>query len=426
MKNLKKFLAIAIAVVMMAALSVVVLADADMNGEAGVIGEFTAVEDIEVQDNAVIIYKEITAYNPAECTVNAPEITYTYTIAAGSSGKNVIDAAGIHIATKAGVDPDDVELTNEETGDNTIVWDNTDTLNASSTGVKNVKPLKIDFSDVEWPGAGVYRYEITEAAATYGTSGVVDDTISNTRYLDVYVKDGNPVTADDPDYVIYGYVLSTNDNDIIGDSTATDENSVAAAQKTEGFVALDDLTADSYYTFNFSVSKNLTNDSANLDHQFPFTIELENDDVTGNVLPIMTITAPATQAALVSAPIAGTWTPKIADDGKITYVGIPAGTTVTIHEKNDVTGTTYKVTITGADTNPDAANIYSGSDSANAVINNGATAGAAATANRDVVFTNNLELISPTGVIVRVAPFALILLAGIVLFVIVRRRKVED
>ena len=424
MKNLKKILALAIAVVMIATLGVSVFAAEDMDSEGGVIGEFTALEDLEIQYNAVIIYKEITAYNPETCTVNAPEITYTYTIGAGSSGKNVIDAAGIHVATKAGVDPDDVELTNEETGDNTIVWDNTDTLNASSTGVKNVKPLKIDFSDVEWPGAGVYRYVITETADEYVTSGVVDGTISNTRYLDVYVKDGT--TADAP-YVIYGYVLSTNDNDIVGDSTATDENSVAAAQKTEGFVEVsDDLTADSYYTFNFSVSKNLTNDSANLTHQFPFTIDLANTVVTGDVLPIMTITGNATQTALTSAAIAGTWKPTIADDGIISYVGIPAGTTVTIHETNDVTGTTYKVTITGADTNPAAANIYTGSDSADAVINNGATAGAAATNNCDVVFTNNLELISPTGVIVRIAPFALILLAGVVLFVIVRRRKVED
>ncbi|MBQ2468244.1 MAG: hypothetical protein II503_01045, partial [Clostridia bacterium] len=43
-----------------------------------------------------------------------------------------------------------------------------------------------------------------------------------------------------------------------------------------------------------------------------------------------------------------------------------------------------------------------------------------------IEITTTLDAISPTGVIVRFAPFAIILLAGVALFVIARRRRVED
>ena len=423
MKNLKKILAVVLAMVLMAAMSVTMFAadPADMNGEGGVIGEFTApTQSASAKPTSLKIYKEITAYNPTACTVNAPTMSYTYAITAGSSGKDVIDAAGVHAQTKAGI-ISGVTLSN----DGAIAWTPAETLSAGPDGVKNVKDITIDFSDVEFAGAGVYRYVITETANAYVESGVVDGSSSAVRYLDVYVKDAATAGS----YEIYGYVLFSNDNSIVGDNTATNENNVAAAQKTEGFVDVDTTSAtsaDSYYTFNFSVSKTLTNDNANKTHQFPFTITLANGTVTRNVLPIMTIDGNATQTALTAAPIAGTWSPTIADSASVTYVGIPTGTTVTIKENNDVVGTTYKVTISGADTNPAAANVYSGNDSGNAVITSGATAGAAATANKDVSFNNNFELISPTGVILRIAPFAIILLAGIVLFVVARRRRVED
>ena len=61
MKNLKKILALAIAVVMIATLGVSVFAAEDMEGEGGVIGEFTAPdESATAKDKSVTFYKEIT------------------------------------------------------------------------------------------------------------------------------------------------------------------------------------------------------------------------------------------------------------------------------------------------------------------------------------------------------------------------------
>ena len=225
------------------------------------------------------------------------------------------------------------------------------------------------------------------------------------------------------DWAVYGYALFTADEDI---DAKTDPKET---KKTTGFVTHTDgeeaVTADQYYTFNLEVSKTVLNDAytKNTHHKFPFTITLTNSTVTANVLPIMTLSDNASQDALSAAPIAGTWSPEIADGASVTYVGIPAGTTINIKETNDVVGTTYLVTITGADTNPDAANVYYNNDSSEAKVTSGATAGAAATANRAVNFDINLQLISPTGVILRVAPYVLMLAVGVVLLVIARRKR---
>lgn len=444
MKQIRKIGALVLAGAMMLAMSVTALAagEANMTGESGVIGEFTTPDVATVQNDAVIIYKEITAYNPETVTVNAPAVTFNYTITPGSAGKGIYDAsshhnpaANAHAVTKAGVGTP--TITGTAANVITLV-PGTNTFNASVNGTANRFPLTVNFSSINWntdgSGAGVYRYVITETTtkAVKNASGIAEGSGANVLYMDVYVDGSNQ---------IYGYVLFTNNDDI---DARTDDDAAAstAAGKTEGFVgsvadktayAEDTSVADKYYTYNLSVQKTVTNDTYTVTnkHQFPFELTLTNDTVTADVLPIMTINDDtlATQAALSAKAIAGSWTPTIASGGIITYTGIPTGTTVVIREQNDVTGVMYSSSSENADTNAERKDIYTSDWSNTATVNCNATALDKAEQNHTedgagiVIFTNNLLQISPTGVVLRVAPYILMLGAGIFLFLISRRRK---
>ena len=446
MKEFKKIGALVLALVMVLAMSSTAFAtSADTTGEGGRIGEFTSLDTPTTQTDTLVIYKEITAYNPESVTVNAPTITYSYTIGAATvaagttitdnaSRHNQINGAGVTatVAVKAGVGTPTIT--------NISLVPGTNTLNASQYGTANRFPITIDFTSVEWAtagtGAGVYRYVINETtiATDKNAAGIKEGTTPKELFLDVYVDgSGN----------VYGYVLFTNNTTING--LTSEDTAATAAGKVEGFV--DDpantvysdtntSAADKYYTFNLDLTKVVANDdyASSTHHQFPFHVTLDNPTVTAAVLPIMTVGSNATQTALTAAAIgtggtATVWAPTIADGATINYVGIPCGTTITIYETNDVTGVTYKSVSTNADTDAAEKSIGTGEDSNTATINCNATALTAANenhtsaANKVVTFTNTLLQISPTGVALRVAPYAIILVGGVILLVLAKKHR---
>ena len=424
MKNLKKILAVVLVVMMTAALSAAIFAEPAALNDKGIVGDDSGA----ALDKSVVIYKEMTAYNPNGSTVNAPNITYNYVITAGAADAVITDKDGVVVTTKAGVGNPSIT--------SSVAWTSAETVETAADGAHNQKPITIDFSGVTFDAAGVYRYVITESLAegfTYATSGVTDGTITATRYLDVYVRDAQ---TGETGRQIYGYVLFAEIADPHTANSTTDSD-VTAAEKTTGFVpdvgpdGTTQQSADSYYTYDVTITKTLTGDNAMNDHQFPFTVQFENGTITKNIDIIGTAAGTATAADVADGAITDvTVNPKIANGGSAVYTGIPVGTKVTVYETNDVTGATYKssAVVTTAETGDTAAaekNIAP-TQSSNSAIVDSTAANTAASGNKTVAFTNVYELISPTGVIVRIAPFALILLAGVVLFVLVRRRKVED
>ena len=412
MKNLKKIGALLLTIVLVLSLGATAFAaDIGTNGIK------------ETGDKTIVIKKEITAYNPAGSTVNAPSITYYYEIAPGSAGKVITDSEDISATTVAG--PTGATITAS------ITWDAetpADQMTTSSGGTANTKEITVDFSAVTFPAAGVYRYVITETA-DYANTGVVNGN-DHTRYLDVYVKNSENVGT----YEIYGYVCFKHDNNIDGSADAADANQAAKAVKTEGFVANNDeqdaLTTDKYYTYNLTVSKTLVNDTGMNSHQFPFGIAFTGTE-TG-VLPIISGTAEtkptwSAKGAMSSfdTTVDEGATLKIANGKSVTITGIPVGTAVSIVEKNDVTGTTYAVTSAGADTNITTAELVASGSSTTGTIDVAAQI-AGTEADKTVAVTNTLALISPTGVVLRVAPYILMLAGGIVLLALSRKRKSRE
>ncbi len=461
MIKLKKIGAIILAVMMLAVVFAAFADPADVAGD-GVVGDFVN-DEIETQEKSVKLYKEIKVFNPESSTINAPTISYSYTLTPVAAGKEIYDVktahdpnANAHVLTKAGITAG-VKINNGSAGTassatGTVSWTPSDEMTASSDGEKNTKPIEIDFTGVTFTGAGVYRYQITEAATSYTSSGVVEDPdyANHIRYLDVYVKDS---ATNAGSYDIYGYVCFTNNNDIDARDGAT-TNTVAAAGKTEGFVDVDsdddgdysdagDVAADRYYTFNVTVTKVLTGDQAMSTHQFPFKVEFANTTVTANVLPVVsgsgTYTAPTlTAGALTSFEVDGTSETqakqmKIANGGSVTFTGIPAGTTLTIDEYNDVSGTTYITYATGGTTEvaeDDAVNVTWNTWASDVTgwtditaVEETANSNTEASDNVIITFNNKLLTISPTGLVLRYAPYMLILVGGIALLIIAKKHK---
>lgn len=485
MKGLKKISALLLALVLALVMSMTAFAD-PAEFDDGEVGGYTQADTPNLDNKQIKIKKEITAFNPDETLIYGPAITYTYAIAAASGSELVTitddattdhdPAIAVTTTSLAGVT---TGVTMTGTSANTIAWTNADILAASATGTANYKDLTIDFTDVVFTAPGVYRYKITETPASYVTSGVTNGDISDTRYLDVYVMRSstftdlaaNGGTAGKTAYVntdwrIYGYVC------ISPESVASDAGGTTAVTpsttKTDGFVSVaesstgasDGATADQYHTYNLTLGKTLSGDTTMNSHKFPFDATWTAGTATGTFQFIVeedgtasaTKTAQAATTTVNGAAVAadtlykvggadavGTadkdGTPLIANGGTIKYIGIPNGTKVTVTETNDVAGTTYHTTATEKIGTGDATGITwsdgttEGSGSETAVMATSATALYAQSAapaddsNVAIQVTNKLSLISPTGLVLRYAPYMLILIGGIALLLVAKKHK---
>ncbi len=480
MTHLKKLGALLLVLVLVMSISVPAFAEVGLtNGE---VGGYTTADTPTVNDKVVKIEKEITVFNPDEPLVYGPAITYTYTItpAENSELKTITDETStantdvpdhysglaVTVTAQAGITTNVVvnggTVGNATSASGTLAWTNADILDASSSGAANKKTFTVDFSNVVFTEPGVYRYKITETAATYVTSGVIDGNgnTANVRYLDVYVMRSNaydPATITKDDWRVYGYVCTETASDNINPSTT----------KTNGFVnsAASGTNADNYHTYNLTVGKTLSGDTTMNSHPFPFDVAWTAGDATGTfqfaVKPISVSNSTITKGAalsgstLMNTPItADTYypvgsadavgtvgkdgNPAIANGEKFEYVGIPCTTKYTVTETNDVTGTTYSTTAVETIDSTDTDVVWTGGTADKSGDNKTATmdpsdttiypksTAPAADKSAAVQVTNTLAIISPTGVMFRVAPYALMLAAGIVLFALSRKRKAEE
>lgn len=460
MMKMKKIGAIVLAVMMTAICTAAWAADGMTDG---VFGTFTTADTPTLsREKTVNIVKELYSDNANNLNVFAPTISYTYEITADTAGQTIKDAMSTHspaasetTTTKPGV-VKGLEYTK------TISWSPVDTLTKGS----NTRSIVVDFGDVVFSGYGVYRYVITEKpankttsadiAAAYTAAGVTGTDGSHVRYLDVYVKPSSafvPLGGEKTEYVaadwdIYGFVCFANNNSIDATATGTTAPAVEAAVKTNGFVGVDangdgdteddgDTPADTYYTFNVTVSKTLTGDSFSNSHQFPMHIDFTNAAVTaGTKLNAVVSTSGATDYSHSSGEVSALdGLAKIANGGSIEYVGIPCGTQVDVYETNDVTGTTYAATLTVDGTAGTTKNIVGTStptafaaytekeyNSLKGTITTTANK-ADGTAVHTIAIANIMRLISPTGYVTRYAPYALMLIGGIVLLVVARKHR---
>jgi len=460
---MKKLVSLILAIMMIAAVGAAFATSVEDEG-TGTSG--TAITE-------VAITKEIVLFNTTTQQIYEPNIKYTYSLATQNpNSPTVTDKNSMTATVKTGVaglvkiqgSNKDGYIGTAGTSASLVFGDDNSTKKATvvegtiiTTSNKKVavRNLKLSFdvtalkSGDSYPAtsAGIYRYKITDdtTAATLTAAGVArNSSYDPVRYLDVYVEWNSERTAPQ----VYGYVLyKTTDTSTTADGTSsiTYDSSKTTFIKVTGYNVESEMlstdgssnsTADEYHTYNLSVTKTTTGSMADLNNEFPVGIIFTNDSVTALADFYSTGDFANTNLALTatggySVNTDFSTTPSVKNDDTFTFVGLPAGTYYQIAEKNN-TYDSYKVKI--EDKTPSTAvNVFAEAivaAGANTTVNTRIAidndAGSSSYKTQDIQITNTLDAISPTGYVSRFAPYALILIGGIALLIIAKKRKPKE
>lgn len=368
---------------------------------ATMLAAFSAVpaSAITIDDNGVATTNEktITLNQTIDVSnaenANTPVVTFTYKIEGNNDMVGARDSLPVH----PGIMPTDVS------GD----WTVTAVFDGSEEKVGNfVKDtFTIDFTSVQWTGVGVYRYKLTQS----NNNKAVDLDTNTSRYLDVYV--GNGDTAGQ--YKVLYYVLTTDGMLTFNSSVG---NTYDHGNKSSGFTA-------NYDTYTLTVKKYVTGDMGSKNDTFDFTVNFSNLPTGAKVYD---------GSKLVEG---GNVTGNLKDGGTIVITGIPAvgsdGNAVSyvVSEKFATAkgySTQYEVNadITKWDGN-NAENPTSTSETENTVMT-AARQKMNADENNYIEFNNSRTSVTPTGIVMNVAPYVLlVVVAAAGCFVFLRKRR-ED
>lgn len=324
-----------------------------------------------------------------------PNVNFTYTI---DDDASPVAATATSPEIKAGVFPEGTTEPVIATAD----WENASyTADSNPETEGNQKPyyeanVKMNFPDGTFTEPGIYRFTVDPVETDTSYKGVdVDET---NRYIDVYVAyplDGEGQVNQNAPVVITAVQL------VNTESTATNteiggENKVEYSSKASAY-------ENSFTTYYVTITKNVAGQMGDKGKEFNFDIDV-TDPNTSAVLSTVTLenatgatstfTAEGTEFV---APVGA----KLKHGESVVIKGVPAGTTVKIDETN---ADGYVVT-------------YS-----DGVVNGSATINA----NTEITVTNTREAVSPTGIVMNVAPYVLlVVVAAAGCFVFLRKRR-ED
>lgn len=438
MKKLRKIGAIVLAVMMVAVMGLALADDADnsYSGSGNTIATGVA------GTTSIPLKKSIVFFNKNGSTVYEPNLTYTYTVAPHDpNGATVTDDGSLNQNT-----PVTVTVNQGPSGgvyfdgtDNEIAFSSSNTAVAAlSTGTEVEHSTNLSVDLTKFTRAGIFRYIITESttASQKNAVGVVQgSTFNNTRYLDVYIRNG------DSGLELYGAVIFKTAETASG-SEGTDDIDTDF-EKTTGFAPGTDATSgatdyssetacDTYTTYDFSVKKEVSGGLADKTNEFPFYVNVTNtisgakytffDDPGTGTGTAETIPSSASIAKGTNES-SSALTLKHGD--YIKFVGVPSSTSaalsIVITEWNN-TPDSYTPSVEATNGTPamviGTLMATGGSDSVSTFdlkTNDDA--------DQIITVTNTLAEISPTGYVTRFAPYALILIGGIALLIISRKHK---
>lgn len=429
MKTLKKIEAIIIAIMMIAMVGIA-LADNGTFGDKTNPSENKGTWTLNTEKyttgittTTFNVHFETTGSNPSR-----PKTKFSYSISNGIA----VSATGTTPSIYSGSVASNGAVTFTSNSSSTDAWD---TVNSNT----EIDTISLSFDKTKFPHAGIYRFIITETALTNEQSaiGIEDGAVSgghenNQLYLDVYV--GNIQVQGSNELSVTAAVLLTSmDAPTLSDETGSVEHTLETAtysNKTDGFY-------NKYTAYNVIISKNVTGDAGDQAMFFPFKLTLgytepstNNDTYTTICGQSVTVT-PSTNSRVGSSYAIGSSSGTaneytdiaIKHGGTVTITGLSKTAVIQLMETIDA-GEGYN--ITSSVSNMDSsAGITTSVHSESNYVTTGTVNG---TPNATIAYTNNRESISPTGIVLRVIPYVLMLAAGVVLFLIfvAKRRKHTD
>lgn len=373
----------------------------------------------ETNDTQITVPKGVTFINEDAVTSYGPGITYTYTVAPATTedAMTVTDAED-HVGTVHAGPANGLTL---ETPSITFGAD--ETYTTSAAGVQATKNIVMNVDLSKFNRAGIYRYVLTDTTAKadlYAAGITRDDGYDTTRFIDVFVR--RTATG----FEVYGYALKTANGSTIA-STEKDPGFVSESPAEDG----DPVATDKYKTYNVTLTKTVTGTLGDFEHEFPFAITVSNNGHNYNAAKgdiNAAKAATATSATSLNTTLKHTQT--------YTIAGLSPHATVAYQETND-TSDLYEVSVAGsssaisvtADQTAKTYAVAAGAVSAYDTENSATSVAAigSKTNYEAVTYTNNLDEVSPTGLVLRFGAYAfLIALAFGMMFALNRRESVKD
>lgn len=386
--------------------------------------------------------KKVTRFNKylvMDTNANVPNATFTYSITSGipitadtTAGKlAVLAGVGTPTIETATFMPTDATYSEAEatTQNDTVVFntsDNTDEKYAKKT-------LTIDFSSVIFTEPGVYRYVITESGTN---QGVTNDNISK-RTLDVYVEDDSNATEKQlkiTGYVMYSDEINKAPSATVGESKIITDipNGAEAGTKSNSYT-------NTYKTHDLTFGKEVTGNQGSKDKYFKFTVNISNavkgtvygvdltnaDTTSGTNAATLTENQNKNNSASITVGSDGTVSTDfyLQHGQSIVIKGIADGTAYTITEEQE----DYKPSTKLSDTSDKKTGENEGTDITIGE-NQNSISDTAIKADTEVTFTNNRNGVIPTGILISVAPAAIvgICVIGGIVFLIAKNKRRES
>ena len=418
---------------------------------------------LETLGNSVSFDKVIRVETDNNEMVDQPDVVWTYGVAGVTNNQKInvggaSESAAFEVGKTKIVDKNNQEMIVLAGQDSQIDTGNSDlkaefkanSFNLAGTEGSTLKDfkdgVKITFKPAAFATPGVYRFVVTEGPADGANKGDVEAMKVNVdgvekpyqtqRFLDVYVrlKEGSATGERE----IYGYVLHSGDtlttSNASGNKHTGDKNSGFDGDKGKNGKKDTPQGYTRYTPRKLKVDKKISG-MINKDNLFPFTVNLFHNKAGAvnfdNADLQVKVKMPGATAYTVkkASEIPGLGA-KLKDGQSLEIIGLPKTTTYNVKENNN-TALTIKSDVRFSEDVahpvPDTAAVTTetvapGQDSTE-------RGGTNKLLEKDshVAYHNHIDEITPTGVVLTVAPYAMMLaVAGSMGFMFFNRKKEEE